>query len=71
MIPKEFYKEILKVIPIVCVDIVICNSKGLYLLVKRKNEPLKGWWWVVGGRVLHGETAKEAAARKIRLLSSP
>ncbi len=65
MIPKELYKQILAVIPIVCIDIVIRNVKGQYLLVKRKNEPLKGDWWVVGGRVLQGETLSNACIRKI------
>jgi colanic acid biosynthesis protein WcaH len=64
MIPEELYKQILSVIPIICVDIVIRNDKGQYLLVQRKNEPLKGDWWVVGGRILQGETASNACIRK-------
>ena len=65
MIPSELYRQIVDVLPILCVDIVI-EDGGRYLLVKRTNEPLKGQWWVPGGRVLKGETIAEAAARKAR-----
>ena len=60
MIPAEQYKEIIKVLPILCVDIVIKNNRGEYLLVKRAHEPLKGRWWVVGGRVHKGESIEQA-----------
>ena len=33
-------------------------------MARRKNEPLKGEWWVVGGRILHGEAVREACVRK-------
>lgn len=65
MIPAEQYKQILDVLPILCVDVVITNSCGEYLLVKRRGEPLKGQWWVIGGRVLKGETVEQAAVRKV------
>ena len=64
-IPEKEYAQILEVLPILCVDIAVRNSKGEYLLVKRGNEPLKGEWWVPGGRVLKGETLEQAAIRKI------
>ena len=64
-IPFESYKKIVDVMPILCVDAVIVY-KGNFLLVKRKNQPLKGRWWVPGGRVLKGETMEKAVKRKIR-----
>ena len=66
MIQVENYKQIIEVLPILCVDVVVKNSLGEYLLVKRANEPLKGTWWVVGGRVLKGEALEKAAIRKVR-----
>jgi len=66
MIPEKLYTEIIKVLPIVCVDIVIQNKDGEYLLVKRKNEPLKDEWWVVGGRINHCEGASDAVIRKLK-----
>lgn len=66
MIPAEAYQEILEVLPILCVDIVIKNRKGEYLVVRRNNAPKKGEWWVVGGRVFKGEALKDAATRKTK-----
>lgn len=66
MIPEKEYKKIIQVLPILCVDVIIVNEKKEYLLVKRKNEPLKGEWWVVGGRLEKGEAAERAAIRKIK-----
>ena len=57
----KFYKQ-----RNICVDIIIKNDQEEYLLIKRNNEPKKGEWWVIGGRVLKGETAKEAAIRKVK-----
>ncbi len=65
MIPAEQYKQIIEVLPILCVDIVIKNTRGEYLLIKRANEPRKGQWWVIGGRLLKGETLEEAVVRKV------
>ena len=66
MIPEKLYRQILQVLPIICVDIIVANADGQFLLVKRNNEPLKNQWWVIGGRVEHMETAEAAAIRKLK-----
>lgn len=66
MIQTDLYKSIIRLLPIVCVDIVVKNTDGKFLLVKRKNNPLKGQWWVVGGRIEHMEKAQDAAKRKLK-----
>jgi len=66
MIPVEQYRQILEVMPILCVDVVIKNARGDYLLVKRANEPLKGQWWVVGGRAHKNETLEQAVIRNVK-----
>lgn len=66
MIPRDQYARMTECLPILCVDLVIRNSAGDILLIKRENEPLKGQWWVVGGRVHKGETLEEAAIRKAK-----
>lgn len=66
MIPTSKYKYILNVLPVLCVDIVARNSRGEYLLIKRANEPKKGRWWVIGGRVQKGETLAQAVIRKVK-----
>ncbi len=64
-IEQSFYKKIIKSVPILCVDlIIIYNNK--FLLIKRKQEPLKDEWWVPGGRVFLGEKIEEAAKRKLK-----
>lgn len=65
-VPKEQYIQILKNLPILCVDIIVQNKKGEYLLVKRANKPKKGRWWVIGGRVFKTESLEQAARRKVR-----
>ena len=62
-IPEELYRQILFHMPIACVDIAIVRD-GSVLLVKRKDAPARGSWWLPGGRVKKGETMRQAAARK-------
>ena len=65
MIPEEKYKMIMENMPIVCTDGVIVNDNGEYLLVYRNNHPLKGEYWLPGGRVMKNETLCEAVKRKM------
>ena len=62
MIPNDFYRQIVDVLPILCVDLIIIKD-GKYLLVKRKNKPFKGIYWSPGGRVLKGEKITRAIYR--------
>lgn len=66
IIPAPQYQQIIEVLPILCVDVVIKSHQGEYLLLKRDNEPRKGEWWVIGGRLLKGETLEQAVIRKVR-----
>lgn len=59
------YMSIIKKIPIFCVDAIIQKENNEYLLLKRKNNPMKGKWWVPGGRVLQCEKVTDAIKRKI------
>lgn len=64
-IPDELYARILRSVPIACVDIAVV-ARGGVLLVRRKDAPARGEWWVPGGRVLKGEMMRQTAARKAR-----
>lgn len=66
IIPADLYGQILKFMPIPCVDLLVVNTDGHVLLVKRANEPARGKWWFPGGRVYLGETRQNAAIRKLR-----
>lgn len=64
-IEPRLYRKISSRVPIICVDMIVTDERGRYLLVRRKNHPLRGQWWVVGGRVLLGEHPEDAAHRKV------
>ncbi|MBI2602107.1 MAG: NUDIX domain-containing protein [Deltaproteobacteria bacterium] len=64
---EEEYRRFLSTMPIVCVDCVVRRkSDGKFLLIKRKNEPLKGLYWVPGGRLLKNERLDDAVRRKMK-----
>lgn len=64
-LPPSVYRNVLENFAIPCVDVVAARGKEFFL-VKRKSEPAKGEWWLLGGRILKGETLVEAARRKMR-----
>lgn len=66
MIPEQLYRDILRQLPLLCVDIIVQAQDGRYLLVRRRNEPLMGDFWVIGGRVLHQEKVEDAVCRKLK-----
>jgi colanic acid biosynthesis protein WcaH len=61
----EEYRRFLSTMPIVCVDCLVMNDRGEFLLVRRENEPLRGEYWVPGGRVHKGERLIDAVHRKM------
>ncbi len=64
-IPKKDFMKIQDLMPICTTDLLITNN-GKYLIVKRKQKPALGKWWIPGGRILKNETIKESALRKAR-----
>ena len=62
---SQLYQLIHNNLPIVCVDVVIKTPDNGFLMVKRKEEPAKGEWWLVGGRVFKNESLVSAAKRKV------
>ena len=63
---STLYQNIHNSLPIVCVDIVLKTVDGNFLLVKRKEEPAKDKWWLIGGRVFKNESLASAARRKVK-----
>jgi 8-oxo-dGTP diphosphatase len=57
---KEGYKN-----PVPAVDAIIQMDTQI-LLVKRKNEPFRGYMAIPGGFVNEGETVEDAAKREVR-----
>lgn len=65
-IPENIYKQIVRLMPISCVDLLVQDEDGRILLIKRANEPAKGQWWFPGGRIHFLETREQAAKRKLK-----
>ncbi len=61
-IEEKEYQKIMKSMPIFCVDFVF-RCKDKFLLIKRTQEPVKGVFWVIGGRLRFKETVQELAER--------
>ena len=64
-IPDKLYKQILGNTVNLCVDVCLRYNDGV-VLIKRTEEPCKGVFWPIGGRIHKGETAEDAARRKIK-----
>lgn len=65
LIPKKDYKMILENMPVCCVDLVF-HLGNKVLLVLRKQEPVKGEFWLPGGRIFKNERLVDAVARKAK-----
>tara|TARA_B100000085_G_C18505741_1_gene497454 strand:+ start:269 stop:706 length:438 start_codon:yes stop_codon:yes gene_type:complete len=61
-LPEKEYQKMIKSMPIFCIDFLI-SFQNRYLLIQRKEEPLKNSYWVIGGRLIFKETIKHAAKR--------
>ena len=65
MIDSIEYARIRRLVPRLCVDVVVLDSRGRVLLGRRVNEPMKGQWWIPGGAVILGESLESALYRKL------
>lgn len=65
-IPDDIYAQIVRLMPIPCVDLLVEDSAGRILLIRRVNDPASGQWWFPGGRVHYLETRAQAAKRKLK-----
>ena len=65
-IPDPLYAEILRSMPIPCVDLLVTDDSRRVLMLKRVHFPAQGQWWLPGGRVHYFEPRPEAARRKLR-----
>lgn len=56
----EFYNN-----PKACNSVILINTRNEILLVKRKDEPRKGYWDLPGGFMEINESAEESASREV------
>ncbi|MFZ5552127.1 MAG: NUDIX domain-containing protein [Bacteroidota bacterium] len=63
IIDPSVYKIILDHVPVVCVDLLVLKGRKVFL-IKRKNKPCEGIYWVQGGRMFKNEEITECGIRK-------
>ena len=66
LLPDGTYGEVVRSMPLVCVDVLLQRADGRFLLLLRHAEPVKGLWWWPGGRLNFGESFADAALRKVK-----
>jgi colanic acid biosynthesis protein WcaH len=59
-------RGIVRLAPLVAVDLIIRNQRNEALLGLRNNEPAKGFYFVPGGMILKGERLAGAFARILK-----
>ena len=71
LLPPATYGKLVRDCVLCCVDCLIVRTSPISgekecLLVERSSEPIRGVWWLPGGRIFRGETFFDAAIRKTR-----
>jgi ADP-ribose pyrophosphatase YjhB (NUDIX family) len=62
-LPKKLWNDVLRTMPIACVDIIFQRSDLSILYGFRLIKPYANVWALVGGRVLRGENLHQCASR--------
>jgi colanic acid biosynthesis protein WcaH len=63
--PEDF-NSVVRLTPLVAIDMIVRSPVGRVLVGRRNNEPAKGRFFVLGGRITKNE-ALAAAFRRISL----
>ena len=66
--PSRFLSQaeldtVIRLAPLIAIDLIIRNARDEVLLGLRKNEPAKGCYFVPGGMILKNERLAKAFAR--------
>lgn len=62
-IPDEKFLEMVQHMPLVSVDLILCDKDSRILLGLRANDPAKGTWYFPGGRIFKDESIESAVTR--------
>jgi colanic acid biosynthesis protein WcaH len=60
--PEDF-ATVIRLTPLISIDLIVHSPEGRVLLGRRKNEPAKNYLFVPGGRIGKGETIASAFER--------
>ena len=59
-------RQVVRLAPLVAIDLIVRNAQGEVLLGLRNNEPAKAWYFVPGGMILKNEPLRAAFARILK-----
>jgi colanic acid biosynthesis protein WcaH len=65
-LPHDELRKVVRLAPLVAIDLVIRNAHGQVLLGLRNNEPAKGCYFVPGGMILKNERLADAFSRILK-----
>ncbi|MGN8133948.1 GDP-mannose mannosyl hydrolase [Paraburkholderia sp. 22099] len=57
------FLDVVRLTPLVSIDLIVKDADGRVLIGHRRNRPARGTWFVPGGRILKDETLDAAFAR--------
>lgn len=60
---RETWSEIVEGMPLLCINLIVHNKDGEFLLGYRVNDPATDMWYVPGSRLLKNERAEDAVHR--------
>lgn len=65
-LPPDEFAQVVRLTPLVSIDLVVRNAAGEMLLGWRRNRPARDTWFVPGGRIGKDERIADAFARLAR-----
>jgi len=65
-IPKDEFAEVVRLTPLIAIDLIVQSPEGRVLVGRRINEPAKGLLFVPGSRISKNETRAAAFKRVSR-----
>lgn len=66
MLKHDELAQVVRLAPLVSIDLIIEDDRGRVLLGMRTNEPARGFWFVPGGRILKNERIGHAFERVMK-----
>lgn len=63
MLTQIDFLDVVRLTPLVAIDLIVSDAKGRVLIGHRRNRPARDTWFVPGGRIYKDETLDAAFAR--------
>jgi colanic acid biosynthesis protein WcaH len=63
MLTQIDFMDVVRLAPLVAIDLIVSDADGRILVGRRRNRPARGTWFVPGGRIHKDETLDCAFAR--------